>query len=227
MQARADMRDGRKGAAFLFGLSGLLCVFIACDGACDGHGAGDASRAGDAPGLAGTPAAGDAPDTLAAPSALTTDVPGAEFERAARAFDRAWQRQAVAFTKALFVVAKAAGYGRYLPRASSRFAPGEPLVVYAEPVGFAHKRRGRYFYVTLDVDIEIRNETGQILLSEEGFARIDQGARSQIREFQTSLEFTVEGLPTGAHLLVIEMRDRNSARKGQVVLPFEITGADL
>lgn len=147
--------------------------------------------------------------------------------------DAAWAEAPLGFTAATFVSGDVTGYGQYTPRADAVFAAGEPLVVYAEPVGFGyaepvgfgHAATDDGFRVALAADYEILNPSGQVLASQSGFAELGARARVKIREFHTTLRFAFEGLRPGDYRLVTRLRDTASDKTGSFVLPFTVKAA--
>ncbi|WP_417772352.1 hypothetical protein [Stappia sp.] len=157
-----------------------------------------------------------AQDTATVPPALAS-----AYER----LDAAWAEAPLGFTAATFVSGDVTGYGQYTPRADAVFAAGEPLVVYAEPVGFGHAATDDGFRVALAADYEILNPSGQVLASQSGFAELGARARVKIREFHTTLRFAFEGLRPGDYRLVTRLRDTASDKTGSFVLPFTVKAA--
>lgn len=110
------------------------------------------------------------------------------------ALDAAWDAAPLAFATATFVDGDVAGYGRYTPLGEARFAPGETMVVYAEPVGFGFSKVADGLKVDLVADFEVLNASGQVLASQTGFADLGVTARKRLHEFHTTLRFAFEGL---------------------------------
>lgn len=148
--------------------------------------------------------------------------PSSELAAAMQSLDAAWQASPLAFTKALFVEAPASAYGAYAPRAGSVFKPGEAIIVYAEPVGYDYTENGGEYRIELSVDFEILTTTGQVLAAQNDFARVGTAARDKLREFQTSLSFTFEGLQAGDYVLMARFRDGASDKSGELRLPFTV-----
>lgn len=137
--------------------------------------------------------------------------------------DAFWQAAPMVIRKAL-VVDSVGGFGRYEPRADRRFASGERLTAYVEPVGYGFTADGEQNRIRLDVDLEIRGGQGIILASEPDFAVVEQSGRSRIHELQATIEVTLPTLNPGSYELRLKFRDA-SAEGGEAtaILPFEIS----
>jgi hypothetical protein len=157
-----------------------------------------------------------------AETAVTTPAPIAE---AWSALDAAWDAAPLAFATATFVDGDVAGYGRYTPLGEARFAPGETMVVYAEPVGFGFSKVADGLKVDLVADFEVLNASGQVLVSQTGFADLGVTARKRLHEFHTTLRFAFEGLRAGDYTLAISLRDRTSDKSASFTLPFAVVGS--
>lgn len=159
--------------------------------------------------------------------AAETDHLTPDFVTAQNAYDAAWKQQALAFTSAKFIALPARGYGSYTPLASVEFQSGDPLIVYAEPLGYAHTEQNGLFAIDLSVDFELRNTTGQVLASQDGFAALHSESLSRIREYQSSLTFNLQGLQAGEYVLKVQFNDENSEKSGSFELPFFMKAAPL
>jgi hypothetical protein len=64
------------------------------------------------------------------------------------------------FRRILFVADTPGGFAIYDPRPDNVFKPGEPLIVYTEPVGIAWQQAGDKVSSKLVVDFELRSPEG-------------------------------------------------------------------
>ena len=154
--------------------------------------------------------------------AETTGTLPASLAEAWSTLDTAWDAAPLTFATATFVKGDVEGYGRYTPRADASFAPGEPMVVYTEPVGFGYDRVEDGYKVDLVADFEVLNASGQVLASQTGFADLGVTARKRVHEFHTTLKFAFEGLRAGDYTLAIALRDRASDKSATLTLPFSV-----
>ncbi len=141
---------------------------------------------------------------------------------AVKELDSAWEQAPLSFTKALFIEAPASGYGLYTPRADAVFSPSAPIIVYLEPVGYSRSRDDDRYRIALHADYEVRTSKGQVLVSQQDFAAIGTTAYSPLREFQTNLRFTFEGLQAGDYVLMIRLKDDATGKVGEIELPFTV-----
>lgn len=162
-----------------------------------------------------------------AASAKDMSALSADFVSTQATYAIAWQQQPLAFTSAKFIALPAREYGSYTPLETAEFNSGDPLIVYAEPVGFAYKEQAGKFAIDLSVDFELRNTTGQILASQDGFTTLHSESFNRIREYQSSLSFNLEGLQAGEYVLKVKFNDQNSEKTGSFELPFVMKAAEL
>ena len=125
-----------------------------------------------------------------------------------------WQKAPLTFGKTLFVVSDPAGYGVYDLRDNNEFKPGEQLVIYTEPQGYAHGRDGAIYVMNMKLDFEIRNKAGESLAQcqvADGHlrARVDQGRRANWADPGFDAHAAVHA--------VLERHRRESSRSGSTV----------
>ncbi len=110
---------------------------------------------------------------------------------------------------------------------TAEFQSGDPLTVYAEPVGFAYKEMDGTYAIDLSVDFELRNTTGQVLASQDSYTALHTVSFNLIREYQTSLSFNLKGLQAGNYVLKVQFNDENSGKSGSFELPFSLKETPL
>lgn len=135
-----------------------------------------------------------------------------------------WAAAPLGFTAATLVASAPAGYGLYEPRAALPFAPGEPIRVYAEPVGFGHGRVGEFWEVAFDVDLAILDADGHRLARIDGIQTIALRSRARLREFPAAITYDWSGAGPGRYRFVTTLRDRHSGKAGSFELAVEIGG---
>ncbi|MGJ3262437.1 MAG: hypothetical protein ACFE0R_04300 [Salinarimonas sp.] len=156
----------------------------------------------------------------AAPAAAATLD---DLAKAEAALVAVWQEVPLSFRTTTFVTGSPVGFGVYEARETSVFAPGEPLVVYAEPVGYlwGEAGDGRYTF-GFDVDLLIKRPDGSIVGGRESFQRLELTSRARNREFMLTLTLTLDGIAPGDYLLEYRTRDIASDKAGTISLPFTI-----
>jgi hypothetical protein len=158
---------------------------------------------------------------LAALPALAQDLPA--IQNAEAALIEAWNRSPLGFRTALFVEGEVGGYGLYTPRPAAAFKAGEPIVVYAEPYGYAWKDQGNGAYAFgFFCDMQIRNKAGEILVKQPDFGRFQFTSRTRNREFMLKLTLNLNEAPAGDFVLEYVVRDAYSDKTALISLPFAI-----
>ncbi|MCL4190043.1 MAG: hypothetical protein KJZ85_20825 [Rhodobacteraceae bacterium] len=133
-----------------------------------------------------------------------------------------WAAAPLGFAAATLVASPPAGFGLYEPRADIPFAPGEPIRVYAEPVGFGHGRVGEFWEIAFDVDLAILDAEGRRIARIDGIQTIALRSRAQMREFPAAITYDWSGAGPGRYRLVTTLRDRHSGKAGSFELAVEI-----
>lgn len=146
-------------------------------------------------------------------------------EAALAAFDKATEAFWAALPLQLRVIAFAdsvAGYGNYVPREDATFRNGDTLRIYFEPVGYGFAADGDDIRAEIAVDVEIRTPGGLILGKAADFARLAWSGKRPMHEVQATVETRLPFLKPGAYLLLVTLRDANSAKTRDVTLPFTV-----
>lgn len=168
-------------------------------------------------GLAAPVAAGPIADKAAEVEGLLGAGDDAGALAAARdLFGAAWQATAgLAIGETALIVEPASGYGIYNPRPDDRFKLGEPVLIYAEPMGFGYGSPGEGLYsIGFFVDLKVMTEAGEVLGDLQNLTELDLTSRYANREFQANLTYNLEGIPPGRYVLQTTLRDKNSAKIG-------------
>ncbi|MCC6306399.1 MAG: hypothetical protein IT545_14560 [Rhodobacteraceae bacterium] len=172
-------------------------------------------------------AAGPAADAALAAERLMAEGRVAEAAAALRAagfalLDRA---PALGFAEVVLVEDAVTSYGAYTPRASARYAPGEPILVYVEPVGLAAVPQEDGSVVQgFVVDLVVSDGGGAVIASAPALVQGDVRGRRRAADFFVALSFDLTGLPPGRYRLESTMRDQNSARAGSFAVEIEVGG---
>jgi hypothetical protein len=128
----------------------------------------------------------------------------------------------LALRRVLFVAEPPKGFGIYKPRADNVFKPGEPLIVYAEPVGMGWKAADGMNNALVAADFEIRTPDGKILGGQKDFGRFAFTSHDQNQEVMTHLTIRVSGAPAGKYVFAATYRDQVNGKSANLTLPFEI-----
>lgn len=153
----------------------------------------------------------------------TQDFAGALADAQAMA-GRLWDMTtAIGFAEAVLVDQPASDYGIYNPRAGMAYKLGDPIYVYAEPVGYGYAEPGiGLFSIGFFVDLTVLAEDGALLGEMQNVVELDQTARARRREFQTTITYNLGGIAPGRYVLVTTFRDKNSPKAGSFETPIEI-----
>jgi hypothetical protein len=127
------------------------------------------------------------------------------------------------FSDTLLISEPAAGYGIYNPRPNEKFKRDEPIILYAEPVGFGYGSPGEGLYsINFDVDLRVMTEIGEPLADIPNLTQLTMTSRYKNREFQANLTYNLAGFEPGRYLLLTTLRDKNSPKTGTFETVIEI-----
>ena len=121
-----------------------------------------------------------------------------------------------------FIAEPPKGFGLYKPRGGNVFRRGEPLVVYAEPIGLGWKPEGGTNRAVVATDFEIRTPDGKILGGQKDFGRFEFVSHDRNHEIMTHLTIRLSGAPPGRYVFGATYRDAVSGKAATLELPFEI-----
>ena len=142
----------------------------------------------------------------------------AAFDKAAAAF---WIASPLQLRVAAFAD-EVKGFGNYTPHIGTTFKPGDTLLIYLEPIGYAFTAEGDGFKVAIAAEMEIRTPGGLILAKSADFGRLEWSARSKTREVHATLKLPLPKLKPGDYQLLVTLRDQGSPKSVTVTLPFSI-----
>jgi hypothetical protein len=142
----------------------------------------------------------------------------AAFDKAAAAF---WIASPLQLRTVIFAD-EVKGFGNYTPHAGAAFKPGDTLLIYFEPIGYAFTPDGDIFKVVIAADMEIHTPGGLILAKSADFGRLEWSARSKTREVHATLKLPLPKLKPGDYQLLMTLRDQGSPKTASSTLPFTI-----
>lgn len=158
---------------------------------------------------------------FAVPPALAQDL--AALTAAEQQVAQAWDATPLTFRKTLFATSIDA-FGVYTARDGSSFPPGEPIVVYAEPVGYGYRTNADgTFTFGFNFDLKVKNAEGDIVAGKDGFANFELVSRAQNREFLVSLTLSLNEAPAGDYVLEYLAHDIASDETATISMPFTIS----
>ena len=137
----------------------------------------------------------------------------------------AWDATPLTFRKTLFAD-RIEAFGVYEAKEGSTFAPGEPIVVYAEPVGYGYKNNddGTYTF-GFDFDLKVKNADGDIVAGKDGFASFELNSKAQNREFLVKVDDQIEK-NSELQKLVGTLEERHDSYMEENALPSPLVDED-
>jgi hypothetical protein len=133
-----------------------------------------------------------------------------------------WDKSPLVFRRALWLAEPPDGFGAFNPRENNVFAPGAPMIAYAEPIGFGWRRAGDIWRLDMAIDIVVKSPDGTVLLERADFQKLELGSRVRNREFMARVTYTFTGIQKGDYILDTTLRDKVSGKKGTFTLPFVV-----
>jgi hypothetical protein len=108
-------------------------------------------------------------------------------------------------------------YGIYQPRENDKFASGEPLYLYLEPVGYAYKKNSAgYYEFGFKADFILEDDKGNELGGQEGFANLNFNSWNHNTEVSLTFTYTFTGFDKGKYKVVTHVTDANSKKSATV-----------
>jgi hypothetical protein len=136
-----------------------------------------------------------------------------------QALDAIWTQSPLAFRTVRLV--EAAGPNP-VDRANAAFNPGEPLVVYLEPVGYGYRAAGDQNGIDLGIGLAIENATGQVLSEAPDLFSFTREVAGKRRDLGWTVAFKVPALYPADYKAIFTVRDRNSDKSATFDVPFTI-----
>jgi hypothetical protein len=134
-----------------------------------------------------------------------------------------WQWSPLLIRKSLFVAGEPGGYGIYDERKDAVFKRKEPLIIYAEPVGFGYTYADGLYSIDLALDFEVKDKQGKTVASKANFGALTLKSRVQNREFYAKVTYDFSGLQPGDYDVTTTMRDKATEKTTNFTLPFTLT----
>ena len=160
--------------------------------------------------------------TASARQILQTVAPEAAFNGASALRDAIWSEMPLTLVGIEFAETDEIGYRDYTPRADAVFQQDDTLNLYLEPIGYAHSEVGDDFRIALTVDVVISTPDGQIIVSQEDLAVIEQVSDNKVYEFVAAVSLSFTEFPAGSYNLELTLNDDASAKTVSTILPFEV-----
>lgn len=173
--------------------------------------------------LASSAQAGQAIDAATRAEALLAEKSyAAALAAIAEAQQAIWDAAPMTVQRALFVAADPGGFGIFDMRESNTFKRSEPLIIYAEPLGFGYGRDGELYVIDLGLDFIIKSADGKEVARQENFGSLNMRSRVANKEFMAKLNYDFSGLPAGAYAVTTVIKDKNSSKSADFTLDFKL-----
>ena len=159
---------------------------------------------------------------------IETQISNQDFASASSAADAlygmVWDATTdILFRNVVLVTEPAAGVGIYNPRANETYKLGEPIIIYAEPVGFGYGAPSDgLISIGFAVDLKVINAAGEVLGEIPNLTEVSLESRFKNREFLTNLTYNLDGITPGRYVLQTTLRDKNSGKSGTFDNTIEI-----
>lgn len=144
-----------------------------------------------------------------------------------RAMAGAWKRLPFTVVNVHLVAAPPAGYGRFIPRVDNVYRPGEPLILYMEPVGFTvvHDQKNGVYRYNISTDFNLVDAWGRVVSGRREFGRFGGRSRRFPDRFPLTFTYNLSGLPPGEYRVETILRDMLDKKQTHtVVTPIRIQG---
>ncbi|MEO5806340.1 hypothetical protein [Devosia sp.] len=145
-----------------------------------------------------------------------------DYDTAKAALDESWNQLPLSFTNVRFVT-EATGFGVYTEKADAIFKDGEPVTLYAEPLGFKFaKTDDDQNSFGFNFDFKLKNPAGDVLSEKPDFLKTEMKSHSENHEFYVMLTLNLKGAPAGDYVLEYTGHDLSSAETAEISVPFTL-----
>jgi hypothetical protein len=183
--------------------------------------------------LAATTAAGPKPGLTdfdqavnQARQALLRRDPAATLGALRRAVAAAWRKLPFTAIEVHLVAAPPTGFGEYIPRVDNVYRPGEPLILYLEPVGYTvrYDPEQQVYRYSLAADFNLVDAWGRVVSGRRNFGRFQGQSRHFPDRLPLTFTYSLAGLPPGEYRVETVLRDLLGHKSHTVVTPILIEG---
>jgi hypothetical protein len=124
----------------------------------------------------------------------------------------------------LTVVESAAqGFGLYTAKGGAALGPGEPLILYFEPNGFARTSTNGTWTMELVADVNLYSPPESVpFVAQQGFVELKLTSRAPNREIFMSATLHLKGVPPGDYAAQIVLTDTVGKETAKANVPFTL-----
>ena len=136
-------------------------------------------------------------------------------------FETFRERSPLLLENVKFVTNDSASFGIYDPRPDDRFAAGEVIYLYVEPVGqtLAPLGDGRSEF-GFAADFSLEDDGGTVLGGQKDFANPKFSSWNANTEIALTFNFSFSGLKPGRYKLLLTVRDAHSSKSASIEKSF-------
>lgn len=149
-----------------------------------------------------------------------------KYEDAIKALEQAqdllWAKAPLSFRRTLFTAAEPVGYGIYDIKEGNTFKRSEPLIIYAEPMGYGYAKDGSIYVIDLALDFLIVGADGAVVAEQKGFGNLTLRTRFPNKEFMAKVTYDFSGLPAGDYQVTTTAHDKPTGKSAAFTLPFKL-----
>ena len=141
----------------------------------------------------------------------------------AAATAKLWDQSPLLVRQAFFVDGEPGGFGIYNLHEGVQFKRTEPLVIYAEPVGYGYRKENGLKVIALTMDFAVKSKSGETLAEQKSFGNLTLSSHVANREFFAKITYDFAGLTPGDYEVVTTLNDQPSGKTVAFSLPFTMT----
>lgn len=128
----------------------------------------------------------------------------------------------ISLRKTVLVTEEPPFFGAYTPRENSRYHPGEPILLYVEPVGYTIIEEDGIYSYSLTADVTLLDTKGGVLGGQKDFGTWKFASRRPVTEFMMYFTFDFTGLDGGEYVIETIIRDQHSPKTAAFSTPVTI-----
>ena len=153
---------------------------------------------------------------------LATPLAADPLADAEAAYIEAWDAAPLSVRRIEFVNGEARYFGDPDVRASSQFAPNEPILVYVEPqaFGYLETQAGNRFGIIYD--LRVLSQDGTPLIAVDDFLDVALETGGRPKELYHNLKLSLTGLPSDSYILELTLNDIASDKEAVAQMPFSV-----
>lgn len=136
--------------------------------------------------------------------------------------DKVWLAAPMSFRKTLFAASEPQGFGVYDIKEGSTFKRADPLIIYAEPVGYGYGRDGELYVIDMALDFTIKSPDQKVVAQQQNFGSLTLRSRVPNKEFMAKVTYDFSGLPAGDYEVITKARDKNSDKSAEFSMKFTL-----